>query len=82
MSNSIWFTKEGTEKMMQDGYDRAKEVLDLVFADGTDNLPAIYGKIKELDALNPNKKIRVTVDVAIHSLNKMMKLISKRRIIE
>lgn len=82
MSNSIWFTKEGTEKMMKDGYDRAKEVLDLVFREGTDNLPVIYKNIKELDALNPDKKLRVTVDVAIHSLNKMMKLISKRRIIE
>jgi predicted acylesterase/phospholipase RssA len=82
MSNSIWFTKEGTEKMMKDGYDRAKEVLDLVFADGTDNLPGIYKRIKELDALNPDKKLRVTVDVAIHSLNKMMKLFSKRKIVD
>ena len=82
MSNSIWFTKEGTEKMIKDGYDRAKEVLELVFCEGTHNLPVIYDKIKELDAKNPDKKIRVTVDVAIHSLNKMMKLISKRRIIE
>ena len=82
MSNSIWFTKEGTEKMMRDGYDRAREVLDLVFAEGKEDLSKIYSKIRELDALNPNKKLRVTVDVAIHNLNKMMKLISKRRIVE
>lgn len=82
MSNSIWFSREGTEKMMRDGYERAKEVLSLIFCEGTEDLPKIYSKIKALDALNPNKKLRVTVDVAIHNLNKMMKLISKRRIID
>lgn len=82
ISNSIWFTKEGTEKMMRDGYDRAREVLDLVFADGKENLTNIYAKIRELDAMNPDKKLRVTVDVAIHNLNKMMKFISKRRIVD
>lgn len=82
MSNSLWFTKEGTEKMFRDGYERAIEVLDLVFADGKEDAEAVYAKIKELDALNPDKKLRVTVDVAIHNLNKMMKLISKRQIID
>ena len=82
MSNSLWFTRESTEKMFRDGYDRAKEVLDLVFSDGKDEPEKVYAKIKELDALNPDKKLRVTVDVAIHNLNKMMKLISKRQIVD
>ena len=82
MSNSLWFTMESTEKMFRDGYDRAKEVLDLVFSDGKDEPEKVYAKIKELDALNPDKKLRVTVDVAIHNLNKMMKLISKRQIVD
>ncbi|MBQ7363864.1 MAG: patatin-like phospholipase family protein [Clostridia bacterium] len=82
MANSIWFTKEGTERMMQEGYERAKEVLDRVFAEGTDNLPKIYGHIKELDDEHPERKLRVTVDVAIGCLNKMAKFISKRKIID
>lgn len=81
-AKSIWFTKEGTEHMMEEGYERAKAVLDRVFADGVDNLPKVYEHIRELDAEHPERKLRVTVDVAIGCLNKMTKFISKRRIID
>lgn len=81
-SKSIWFTKEGTDKMMKDGYDKAKAVLDHVFSDGTDNLEKIYENIETLNALHPSKQLRVTVDVAIHNLNKLMKVVSKRQIID
>ncbi len=81
-AKSIWFTKEGTERMMEEGYERAKAVLDRVFADGVDNLPKIYEHIKEIDGEHPERKLRVTVDVAIGCLNKMAKFISKRKIID
>ena len=82
MSNSLWFTREGTEKMMADGYSRAKEVLELVLADGKENVEKVKEHVRELDAQNPDKKLRVTVDVAINNLNKMMKLISRREIVD
>ena len=81
-SKSIWFTKEGTDKMMKDGYDKAKAVLDHVFADGKENVEAVYANIEKLNALHPSKQSRVTVDVAIHNLNKLMKVVSKRQIVD
>ena len=80
--NSIWFTKEGTEHMIAEGYTRAKSVLERVFSDGIEDTEKIYGKIRELDSEHPEKKLRVTVDVAISCLNKMAKLISKRKIVD
>ncbi len=82
MSNSIWVTKEGTEKMLKDGYDRAKSVLDLVFENGIEDTEKIYEQIQKLNAMNPTKQVRITTEVAVHKLNKMMKTFSKRHIVE
>lgn len=82
MSNSIWVTKEGTENMISDGYIRAKYVLDLVFEGGTQDKEKVYEQIQKLNALYPDKQLRITTEVAVHKLNKMMKTFSKRRIIE
>ena len=80
--NSVWFTKAGTEHMIAEGYTRAKAVLERVFESGTANTEKIYEKISELDGEHPERRLRVTVDAAISALNKVARLISKRRIVD
>ena len=80
--NSVWFTKAGTEHMIAEGYTRAKSVLERVFDCGTADAERIYGKIAELDAEHPDRRLRVTVDAAISALNKVARFVSKRRIVD
>lgn len=75
--NSFMISKEAVDKMMDAGYERAKGVLERVFANGIENLDHIYSTITELNTENPKKKIRFTVDTVITGLNKVGKKITK-----
>ena len=70
-------SKEAVDKMMDAGYERAKGVLERVFANGIEDLDHIYSTITELNTENPKKKIRFTVDTIITGLNKVGKKITK-----
>lgn len=82
ISNSVWFSKDNTEYMFEDGYKKAKSILDFVFSSGTDNIDYIYSQIETLNSFNPRKQIRITGDVAINNLNKLAKRLTHRKIIE
>lgn len=82
LSNSIWFSKDNTEYMFEDGYKKAKSILDFVFSSGTEDVEKIYSQIEVLNSFNPKKQIRITGDVAINNLNKVAKRLTHKRVIE
>lgn len=82
LGRSIWFEKDGIENMIDIGYSKTKSILDFVFFKGTGNIPEVYSKIEELNCLKENKKVRLTGDVAINNLNKIVQKITKREFIE
>lgn len=74
---SFVISRESVDRMLEDGYERARATLNRVFEEGTDNLPHIYKTITTINRENPKKKIRLTTDTIITGLNKIGKKITK-----
>ena len=82
LRQSIWFTKEDTERMARDGYKETKAVREFVFSKGMDDPETIRSQIEMLNALNPKREIRLTGDIAVSRINKFLKTLTKRKIID
>lgn len=82
LKQSLWFTKEDTERMFREGYRKTKAVLDFVLSKGMDDPETIYERIELLNDLNPKREIRLTGDVAIGKINKFVQTLTKRKIID
>ena len=82
LNKSIWFTRESTEQMFADGYKKARSVLEFVFSKGVSDADAVCSRIASLNDLNPQKKPRLTGDIAIRNLNKIIKKVTGRKMTE
>ncbi len=80
--DSFRFRHDLVERMISDGRQCAQKVLDTVFAGGLDDVEAIKRRIKVLNASNAlTQKPRVTGDIVINNLDKLMLRYAKRRIV-
>lgn len=79
ISNSVNIKHESIIYMMEEGYKRTKEMLSVVFSEGVDNLDVIYKKIAEMNSLNSQKVIRLTGDVIVTNMNKLLKKIVRKK---
>ena len=68
--------------MIEDGYKKAKRILDHVFSNGIENKKAVYDKIEFLNSLKPKKEMRLTGDIVFNNLTKVTRLVTKTKIIE
>ncbi len=82
LKTSFWFEREGIERMMQEGYDKAKAALDEVFVDGTENLERIYAHIRERDERHAGSTIHITGDVIVSRANEVFRRFAKRQVNE
>ena len=82
LSKSLWITRERTEQMLEDGYKRAKQILNYVFAEGTDALDTIYERIGVLNSIRPIKENRVTGDIVINNLSKFTRTLTKAEVLD
>lgn len=69
--------------MVNEGYSRTRRILSDIFTNGTDDLETIYRKIEQNNLLELNKKIRITGDVVVTNMNKVVKkIVRNKRILE
>ena len=80
LNKSIWVTRDGTEQMLEDGYKKAKRVLKYVFADGTEDIEAVYDHIAVMNSIKPNKQIRLTGDIVVNKISKLTRIITTPKI--
>jgi predicted acylesterase/phospholipase RssA len=78
VSNSVCLRKETIGHMIDEGYAKAKRILDYVFFDGTENTDAVYARIADLNAMNTNRNLRITGDVVVNNMNRVTKKLMKR----
>ena len=71
--DTFCFTRERTEKMLQEGYVRAKNVLDFVFQSGTDDAAKVRRQISLFRDTLPRPTMRFTGDVLVNNFNKVAK---------
>lgn len=83
ISNSINISHDAIAYMMDEGYRRTKRILSDIFAAGTEDLEAIYQKIEQINSRDDKKKVRITGDVVVTNMNKVVKrVIRHKRILE
>ena len=78
VSSSICFTSESIKCMIGEGYAKTKRILDFIFVNGTSDLPGIYARIEDLNAMNTNRSLRITGDILVDNMNKITKKFMKK----
>lgn len=73
ISNSVDIRHDSIVYMMKTGYERTKEILNEIFKDGIENTDRIYSAIRNRAEKLPAPKKRITMDVVISNLNRMMR---------
>lgn len=72
ISNSICFKNESISYMIDEGYAKAKRILEFVLSKGIDDTDAIYSRIEDLNAMNATgRSFRITGDVIVNNMNKI-----------
>lgn len=79
VSNSVNIRHDSLTHMIEEGYLRTKQVLAPIFAGGTDNLDVIYRNIEQYDRSNPQRIMRITGDVVVTNMNKVLKKIIRHK---
>lgn len=83
ISNSINVNHNAIIYMVNEGYSRTRRILSDIFSNGTDDLETIYRRIEQNNLLELNKKIRITGDVVVTNMNKVVKkIVRNKRILE
>jgi len=75
IKNSLAFDKNSVSYMINSGYEEGISILNMIFKNGIDDLDYIYQKIGFLNGLRGKKKFRLTGDVVVNNINKVLKKI-------
>lgn len=81
LKKSIWFTRSDTEYMFENGYIKARQILEYVFINGKENLNEIYKRTKFLSSLRPKKQARLTVDIVANNVTKVTRKFAKTEVL-
>ena len=78
---SVIFSKDWTEKMIQDGYDQTSYCLNTVFSKGYEDCEAVYKSIDYMNRTYGGKGYRISGDVIVTGINRVTQKIAKRKIV-
>ncbi len=78
IKNSIWFDKNEISRMISVGEERTRDILGIAFSGGFEN-EQIYKQIQVLNRLHPTRQVRITGDVAINNINKILKRMTYKK---
>ena len=78
LSNSILFKGDSIKQMIDDGYKKAKRILDYVFINGIEDTESIYLRIADLNEMNADRHLRITGDIVVSNMNKVTKKFMRR----
>lgn len=81
LRQSFVFQQDSIDNMLEDGYERTKNILKEYFSDGYDNLEQIYRNIESINQNNKDSRLRLTGDVIITNFNKITQKLTKRKIL-
>lgn len=79
ISNSINVNHNAIIYMINEGYSRTRRLFSDIFSNGTDDLETIYCKIEQNNLHEINKKKRITGDVLVTNMNKVVKKIVRNK---
>lgn len=73
ISNSVRISHDSIMYMIDEGYKRTNMILSYIFSGGTEKLEMIYSRIADRNAVSSRKIIRITGDVIVTNMNKLLK---------
>lgn len=76
LEKSLFFRRDTTRLMIEEGERYTAEILDFVFRDGKE-AEAVRRRIAELDAAADAPKLRITMDTVCNNLNKISKRLAR-----
>lgn len=79
VKNSFILRPEEIGKMISDGYDRTHDILCSIFENGHDDLDTVYNNIRNHNKNLGDPKLRLTTDVVITNVNKLLARFSRRK---
>lgn len=79
IKNSFIITQEEIDKMIEEGYERTMHILRSIFANGYDDLDHVYKSIIYHNKQLGDPKLRLTTDVVITNVNKLLSRFAKRK---
>jgi len=71
VSSSICLDSDSIKYMINEGYTKAKRVLDCIFIKGADDIDSIYSKIEAMNATNAASSFWITGDIFVNNMNKI-----------
>ncbi|MCL1831444.1 MAG: patatin-like phospholipase family protein [Oscillospiraceae bacterium] len=75
IKNSFAFDRGSISYMFKTGYEHAKSIFEVIFENGTDDLAYIYRQIAMFNSCQSEKQLRITGDVVVNNINKILKKI-------
>ncbi|MCL2367068.1 MAG: patatin-like phospholipase family protein [Oscillospiraceae bacterium] len=80
IGNSLAFDEDSIAYMIQTGYDKSMTLFDMYFKNGVEDIDYIYSKIRFIDELRGKQPFRLTGDVVVNNLNKILKKVVKSKV--
>ncbi len=81
LKKSIIFEQNGIKDMIDIGFERTKELFESIFANGHEDVEAIYQAIEHKNQSSKSRKLRITGDMLVTNLNRITQKLAKRKII-
>lgn len=78
LKDSVVFRRASVEAMLAQGYENTKSALQVIFAEGTECLDYIYRCIALRRSALPASKLRITGDVLVTNLNRVVSKFANR----
>ena len=79
ISTSVDIRHDSIHYMVGEGYRRTREILDFMFSEGPENIDAVLCNIARYNEQAPKPKMRITMDVVITNLNKVMRKLDRKK---
>jgi len=79
IKNSLSFDQSSVSVMINSGYEQSKAIFEIIFKNGSDDFDYIYQKMAFLNAMQKDKQLRITGDIVVNNINKVLKRITKER---
>ncbi|MCL2030682.1 MAG: patatin-like phospholipase family protein [Oscillospiraceae bacterium] len=80
IKNSLAFDRDSVSYMIGAGYEQAMTLFGMIFKNGADDLEYIYRQIRFLNGLRGKQKFRLTGDIVVGNINKVLKKIVASKI--
>ena len=78
--DSLAFDKDSISHMIKSGYEESMTLFGMIFKNGLSDIESVYQKIRFLNGIRGKQSFRLTGDIVVNNMNKVLKRIIRSRI--